>query len=181
MRQRRLALENLHNDQPREHQDQKEGQGGSLKKSTPSSEIWQEEEMSYPRPKTRSEQPTDSDVTFLAMGRLVKSAWRRVSQTHMRTPSTAQNGSANDGGVGLEQELDKQSSEGEREMESDWERQRQHSHEESVKAKQMPSVEEDEVLGNAPIRLKFKRPVLVRSVSEPSRKTTTMASMFRGR
>lgn len=192
MRRRRLALQNLNDeerDQPKERRRDPEEWGGALKQVPPgASEVWQDDEMSYPGSKTRSEQPTDSDVAFFTMGRLVKSVWRRVSQTQMRPrSSTLPNGSTGGGGLVSERKLDatdKISTEREREMESEQEQERQgrNSHEETVKAKQMPSVEEGEaldVLGNASIRLEFKRPVLVRSASEPIGKTTTVASTFR--
>jgi len=173
MRQRRLAVENFDNNgeggQPPEW-------GGASKKLPPGSEIWQDEEMEYPRTKARSEQTTDSDLIFLSVGRLVKSAWRRVSQTQLRTsPSTPLNGSARDGDVKLKTEPDAKtlsSSEPEYGLEAEWEQ----SHKSSPETKQMVSVEDDEALGslgNAPIHLELKKPVLTRSVSEPCRKATT--------
>lgn len=145
--------------------------------------------MACPKAKIRSERPTDLEDPFLAVGRMVKSAWRRVAQTH--TQSTPPNGSAgvDDDSLGRsKQELDapnKPSLEKERKAESELEceKQRQYSHEfeePNVNVK-VPSVEG---LGNAPIRnssFKIKKPVLTRSASEPRVKATTVASTFRGR
>jgi len=147
-------------------------------------QMLQHDEM-YPRTKTRAEDVTDSDVSLITIGRLVKSAWSRVYHTPTRTrPSTAQNGGSS---AVSEQTLDATNKElSEREMELERQRTNSASHEDTVKTKQMPSIDENEPLdvitgSNASIRLKFKKPMLVRSVSEPSRKTTSVASTFRGR
>jgi len=166
MRQPQLAVENFNDtgegSQPREQpRGREERWGGALKKLPPGSETWQD-----PRTKTHNEHTADSDVVFLAMGRLVKNAWRRVSQT--RAPSsTPLNRPVESGDVKLEKELDanKIPSEPEEELESEWEE----NHEKSPE--QIPSVEDEALgsLGNAPIHLETKKRVPSRSASEPRR------------
>jgi len=175
MRQRRPALENINNGGlPRErHRDLEEEWGGGLRKGPPGSEMWPDEEMEYPKIKPRSEQQrSDSEVALLAMGRLVKSAWRRVSQTQMRIPPSSSPGGSV--GCGLEKALNtpnKLSSAQERTLALDLKSRRS---DESVNEKQSPPTEDDTLgaAGNESIHLKFTKQVLVRSASEPHRKMT---------
>lgn len=171
MRNRRL--ENLNNG------DREEGWGGALKRVPPSSELCQDEETECPRANTRRARPIDPEDPLLAVGRMVKSAWRRVSQTRMSQP-TPPNGNRHDM---AEEKKDATQLPPETER-SDCERQILYTHEESAKAKQVSSDKEDEGLGapgNAPIRnssLDFKKPVLVRSASEPWGNKASVAPTF---
>jgi hypothetical protein len=47
------------------------------------SERWQDHAFS--KPKRQGERPRDPDDPFLAMGRMIKSAWRRVSSSQTQT------------------------------------------------------------------------------------------------
>ena len=149
--------------------DRDERWGGTTNEVPPGSkEMWQDDEM-YPRTRTRAEEMIDPDVPFHAIGRLVKNAWSRVSKTPTRTRlPMAPSRSVGGGHAVSGQILDVARDWSEEEMRL--ERRRARSHE-TVKAKQMPPIDENETLdalGNASIRLKFKKPVLVRSASEPS-------------
>jgi hypothetical protein len=154
-----------------------------------SGDMWEDVEMVQPRDKARSERPVDVDDPFLAVGRMVKSAWKRVRQTQIQIPPPIPpNGSAggDDDRPEIQVDVSHQLSSGiERKVVSEWEAQGQYSHGENEKADHMPSVKEDcvlGVLGSAPIRnpsFKIKKPL--RSATEPFGKTTTVGSTFRGR
>jgi len=160
-----------------EHRGREEGWGGPLQNVPPAMDIGQDDEISRSRTKKRSEQPMDSDVAILAVGRLVKSAWRRVSRSETRSsPSTTLNGSS--GYRGLERELDTLNK---RSSESDVGMRRQNSHDERVKVTQMPLMEDAEPLSDGSILLKLQKPVLVRRASEPGMKTTAVASTLKRR
>jgi len=185
MRNRRSLPQNI-NDRGQELSgerpgDREESQGNVMKKLACSSEMWEEYEMPYPGTSTRHERPTGPEDPFFAVGRMVKNAWRRVSQSQAQTaPSASPNGSAGDGDDKVELGSDtdapnKISSEKGRNMASEWdsEGRRRYGHGECAK---MSSVKEDCVLGSAPIHnssIKMKKPVLVRSATEPWGKATT--------
>ncbi|KIM86320.1 hypothetical protein PILCRDRAFT_816264 [Piloderma croceum F 1598] len=162
VRRRRPALENFRSE------GREEGWGGVLPKSPSSSEAWQDEQTEYPRANKQRDGSTDAEDPFLAMSRMVKSAWRRVAHAQTQSQSTQPNGSGHE----QEQEANQSSLEKERKMGLDCEKNSLYTQEESLTAKQVPSDKEEGVgaLGKAPIRsssLKFKKPVLVRSASEP--------------
>jgi len=174
-RSRRPALESFRSE------GREEGWGGALPKSPASSEGWQDEQTEYPRANKR-DGSTDAEDPFLAMSRMVKSAWRRVAHAQTQlSQSTQPNGSGHDRAE-QEQDANQPSLEKERKMGSDCERKSLYTHEESLTAKQVPSDKEDKsvgALGRAPIRnssFKFKKPVLVRSASEPWGNTTSVTS-----
>jgi len=189
MGHRRSTSGNFNPGGPNQRQrDLEEGWDSGLKRPLTSGDMWEDVEMVQPRDKTRSERPTELDDPFLAMGRMVKSAWKRVCQTQIQmSPPIPPNGSA--GGdddrpkmqVDVSQQL---SSEIERKVVSEWEAQGQYSHGGNEKANHMASVKEDcvlGVLGSAPIRNSSFKIKKLRSTTEPFGKTTTVGSTFRGR
>lgn len=168
--------------------DLEEEWGGELERPLASGDMWEDVEMVQPRDEAQSERYTELEDPFVVMGRMVKNAWKRVRQTqiHGQIPAPIPpNGSAGDNDDRPEVKADMShqlSSEIERKVLSEC------SHGENEKADHMPSVKEDCALGvlsagSAPIRnpsFKLKKPVLLRSVTEPFGKTT-VASTFRGR
>jgi hypothetical protein len=171
VRRRRPGLENFRGE------GREEGWGGVLQKSPSDSEAWQDEQTEYPRANKQRDGSTEAEDPFL---RMVKSAWRRVAHAQTQlSPSTQTNGSDHDRPE-QEQDANQPALEKERKMGSDC----LYTHEESLTAKQMPSDKEDKRVGardKTPIRsssFKFKKPVLVRSASEPWGNTSVSASTF---
>jgi len=108
------------------------------------------QQTEYPRANEQRDGSTDAEDPFLVMSRMVKSAWRRVA--HVQTQSTQSNGSGHD--------------RAEQEQEPD-------THEENLTAKQVSS---DIVRSSS---LKFEKPILVRSASEPwGNVTSAIVSTF---
>jgi len=172
MSNRRSALKKLNDtepDQPRKRED------GTVKALPPSRRLWEDEdedeEMAYPRARTRRERQADPDVPLVVMGRMMKNAWRRVSQAPNQTLQAAPpNQCVNGDNDRSEWDLDanKVSSENGRMEGIESKKQKQYTLEESAKTKQVSSAKEDEGLGaiaNRNSGLKFKKPVLGRSAS----------------